>query len=130
MKKLVKQAEVNGKKLSQGKPVAAQAAQASSQPTAAAMTTASNEPPAATMTAAPAAARPSAPAGASTMGGVSNVDSDAIVADIVACIEALGLPAEALATLQSRQGLLSDSISPRLNAMRNRAYAQGFTARG
>jgi hypothetical protein len=41
MKKLVKQAEINVKKLSQGESVAAQAARATSQPTADSMTTAS-----------------------------------------------------------------------------------------
>lgn len=129
MKKLVKQAEVNGKKLSQGKTVVAQAAQASSEPTAAAPTAAPSKPTVA-VTAAPAAARPLAPAVAPAMSGVGDIDSDAIVADIVACIEGLGLPAEAIATLHGRQGVLSNTISPRLNAMRNRAYAQGFTARG
>jgi hypothetical protein len=130
MKKLVKQAEVNGKKLNQGKVVAAQAAQPSSVPTEAATTAELSELTAAATTAAPAAARPSAAAVASAVGGVGDNDSDAIVADIVACVEALGLPAEALVTLQSRHKVLSELISPRLNAMRNRAYAQGFTARG
>ncbi|EOD32379.1 hypothetical protein EMIHUDRAFT_230922 [Emiliania huxleyi CCMP1516] len=45
-------------------------------------------------------------------------------------IETLGLPADAMATLQQQRTALADAIAPHVNAMRNRHYVQGFNARG
>ncbi|EOD32767.1 hypothetical protein EMIHUDRAFT_230344 [Emiliania huxleyi CCMP1516] len=53
-----------------------------------------------------------------------------LVAALLAQIETLGLPADAMATLQQQRTALADAIAPHVNAMRNRHYVQGFNARG
>jgi len=118
-KKLVKLADINAKKLSQGKSTAPAAAAKPAAPKAAAAASA-----------APAGAA-AAPMGAAsqTMGGGAGIHGDALVTDMLARIESLGFPAEVLATLQQQREAISEAMAPRLNAMRNTAYAQGFTAR-
>ena len=69
--------------------------------------------------------RPPTPAG-----GGSADDESSLVAALLAQIETLGLPADAMATLQQQRTALADAIAPHVNAMRNRHYVQGFNARG
>lgn len=111
LKKLVKQAEINKKKLDQGKAVVAPQAPAAAKP--------APSPP-------PAAATPPAAAA----GGGSADDESSLVAALLAQIETLGLPADTMATLQQQRTALADAIAPHVNAMRNRHYVQGFNARG
>ena len=111
-KKLLKQAEINLKKLekqSNAKPAAAPSAKKS----AAAEKAASSAPAA--------AAAPSS--------GVAGKAETAIVDLLLARMQAMGLPAEALDLCRERRGDLSVAIVPALNALRNDAYTTGFNAR-
>jgi len=108
LKKLVKQAEINKKKLDQGKAVVAPQAPAAAKP--------APSPP-------PAAATPPVAAA-----GGGSADNESLVAALLAQIETLGLPADAMATLQQQRTALADAIAPHVNAMRNRHYVQGFNA--
>ena len=108
LKKLVKQAEINKKKLDQGKAVVAPQAPEAAKP--------APSPP-------PAAATPPVAAA-----GGGSADNESLVAALLAQIETLGLPADAMATLQQQRTALADAIAPHVNAMRNRHYVQGFNA--
>lgn len=118
MKKLVKQADVNAKKLSQGKTTQSPGAPS-----------ADKSAKAPQLAAKAAETAPGAAGSASAFSSGGNAEGDAIVADILARAEALGISAETLATLQTQREALSEAIAPRLNAIRNRCYVQGFNAR-
>ena len=113
-KKLVKQAQIAGKRLAQGKP-----AHAASLPSAGA------KPKAEAKGDGGAHADVIKPAA----GTVAGVEEQAIIADLLAAIGGLVLPDGAASALQGQRAALCSAIAPRVNAIRNDAYAQGFTAR-
>lgn len=118
-KKLIKNSEIAAKKMEK---VAAKGGAA--------------PPPAAPKAAKPAptgsssAAATKAPAAAAaTITTGHSTPEDVIVGDLLACLKALELPADVLARIEGQRGSLSGAIAPRVNALRNSAYAQGFTAK-
>jgi hypothetical protein len=117
-KKLLKNAEIAAKKLAKGGGAAA----APSKPAADAGKAAKQTPAAAAPTPPPAA-----PTGSSE-GVVGDAERE-LVAELLACIEGLALPAEAMAKLRAHESDLGLAITPQLNAMRNLAYTAGFAAR-
>ena len=52
-----------------------------------------------------------------------------IVADLLACLKALEVPEGVLASIEAQRGSLRGAIAPRVTALRNSAYAQGFSAK-
>ena len=54
---------------------------------------------------------------------------DVIVADLLACLKALEVPEGVLASIEAQRGSLRGAIAPRVTALRNSAYAQGFSAK-
>ena len=85
--------------------------------------------PAAGAKAATPKAPPAAAAGASAApppAALASDDAVAVVADLLACVD---LPEEAMEALRQQQSTLSAAIGPRLNAVRNQAYAQGLHAK-
>ena len=121
-KKLIKTAFENAKKLAKGGAVAAPKPPPASAP---------NKPttPAAAATAKkPAAAAPPA-APARTGAGAGSAERE-LVADLLACIETLALPADALASLRANEETLALSLAKTVNGLRNDAYTSGFLAHG
>ncbi|KAL1519962.1 hypothetical protein AB1Y20_023448 [Prymnesium parvum] len=113
-KTLLKQAEINAKKLEK----------------AAAKPSAAPAPSAKKAAAAGAAASPAAavvvPAAAGTPVGAAE---GAVVELLLLRMESLGLPADAIRSCREQHGALSLAIAPQLNVLRNEAYVAGFTAR-
>ena len=117
-KKLIKNAEIAAKKLAKGPtPVAPQAKVK--------VATADDDEKAAD--ARVPTVPPSVPTGASE--GVIGAAEGAIVNELLAAIESLGLPRDAMATLREKETALGLAIAPQVSAMRNAAYAAGFSAR-
>mmetsp|Transcript_7841 Transcript_7841/g.15972 ORF Transcript_7841/g.15972 Transcript_7841/m.15972 type:complete len:160 (-) Transcript_7841:224-703(-) len=115
-KKLIKNAEIAAKKLAKGGTAAAAA------PTWGKAAKAKGE---SSMPAAP----PPVPTGASAGSGITGATEQALVDDLLACVESLSLPADAVATLQSHREALALALAPQVSALRNSAYAAGFTAK-
>lgn len=114
-KKLIKQAQIVAKRLAQGK---------SAQPSVQAAASKKSEKPAAE------AAAPAPPVSAAAGAGVvAGADEQAVIGDILAAMESLALPEETLRVLSEQRAALCHAIAPQINAMRNSAYAEGFTAR-
>ena len=121
-KKLLKDAQIAQKKLAKGggaapKPQAAAgggAAAASAQP-----------PPAPT----PSVPAPPPPAPTGSGEGLAGADERELVMELLAAIEGLGLPADAMAKLRSHEAHLASALSPSVSAMRNAAYTAGFGAK-
>ena len=115
-KKMIKQAEITQKKLQKGGGAAA----------------AAPKPAKAAGKAAPAGAAPTpTPALAAvppSSGTTAGASERAITAELLACVDALGLPADAAAALRAHEATLAAAIAPHVAAMRNAAYAQGFAA--
>ena len=122
IKKLIKNSEIAAKKLEKS---AAKATRPSTAPTQAAPK--AKAAPAGTGSSAPAAGVAAPPATAISTG--HSTAEDVIVADLLACLKALYMPEGVLARIEEQRGSLSGAIAPRVNALRNSAYAQGFTAR-
>ena len=118
MKKLVKQAQIAAKRLAQGK--SAQAA---------ALPPAGGKPKGEAKGGSKGESGPPAAALKPAAGTVAGVEEQAIVADLLAAVGGLALPEEAQRALQDQRAALCSAIAPRVNAIRNDAYAQGFTAR-
>ena len=116
-KKMIKQAEITQKKLQKGGGAAAAAAP---------------KPAKAAGKAAPAGAAPTpTPALAAvppSSGTTAGASERALTAELLACVDALGLPADAAAALRAHEATLAAAIAPHVAAMRNAAYAQGFAA--
>ena len=53
---------------------------------------------------------------------------DVIVTDLLACLKGLSLPEEAMAHIEEQRSRLSAAVAPRVNALRNLSYAEGFTS--
>ena len=122
-KKLIKQAEINAKKLekSAGKPaVAAPPPSAKKAAAAAAAAAAPGAAAASQLPAAPPPASSAMPVGASER---------AIVELLLERMQTLGLPAEAINSCREHQAALGLAIAPQLNTLRNEAYVTGFNAR-
>eukprot|EP00316_Scyphosphaera_apsteinii_P021614 CAMPEP_0119310542 /NCGR_PEP_ID=MMETSP1333-20130426/19627_1 /TAXON_ID=418940 /ORGANISM="Scyphosphaera apsteinii, Strain RCC1455" /LENGTH=170 /DNA_ID=CAMNT_0007314741 /DNA_START=88 /DNA_END=600 /DNA_ORIENTATION=+ len=128
-KKLIKQADIKKKALAKGKGTSAtQSPAAAAKPAA---TTAKQPDTLAESPPAPAPGTVSSQIGAKALSATTsallmNEDEEALVADFLASIK---LPDEAMAALRQQQHALCMAIGPRLNALQNRAYAQGFHAR-
>ncbi len=115
-KKMIKQAENTQKKLQKGGGAAA----------------AAPKPAKAAGKAAPAGAAPTpTPALAAvppSSGTTAGASERVLTAELLACVDALGLPADAAAALRAHEATLAAAIAPHVAAMRNAAYAQGFAA--
>ncbi len=114
-KKLIKNAEIAAKKLAKGPAPAAPPKAPATEKLA--KHTGDQVP----------TAPPSVPTGSSD--GVVGTAEGAIVAELLAAIESLGLPADTVATLRENETALGQAIAPQVSAMRNTAYAAGFSAR-
>ena len=75
-----------------------------------------------------AAAGAAAPPAAAISTGHTTAE-DVIVADLLACLKALEVPEGVLASIEAQRGSLRGAIAPRVTALRNSAYAQGFSAK-
>ena len=115
-KKLIKNAEIAAKKLAKGPaPVAPQAKGK--------VATADDDEK-------PSGARvPTVPPSVPASEGVIGAAEGAIVNELLAAIESFGLPRDAMATLREKETALGLAIAPQVSAMRNAAYAAGFSAR-
>jgi len=65
---------------------------------------------------------PPAPTGAGVVGSAERE----VIGDLLAAIESMGLPSEAMATLRENEAVLGQAITPQMNALRNASYASGF----
>ena len=122
-KKLIKQAEINAKKMEKSAAKPAAPAPAPSAKKAAAAAAAAAAPGAAAASQLPAAPPPAAssmPVGASEL---------AIVELLLERMQTLGLPTEAISSCREHQAALGLAIAPQLNTLRNEAYVTGFNAR-
>ena len=121
VKKLIKNSEIAAKKLAttaaKGRPATA--------PTPAAPK--AKATPAGTGSSAAAAGAAAPPAAAISTGHTTA--EDVIVADLLACLKALEVPEGVLASIEAQRGSLRGAIAPRVTALRNSAYAQGFSAK-
>ena len=121
-KKLIKNAEITAKKLASGKkpPASSTAALAVSTD----VPTTSQTPRAKLPAMLP---PPPIPSG-SDGGMVGSMESE-LITDLLACIDFLGLPDDAVSTLHAHKATLAMALQPRVNAIRNDAYTAGFGAR-
>ena len=122
-KKCIKNSEIAAKKLEK---VATKATRPSTAPTPAAPK-AKAAPTGAGAGCSPAAGVAAPPATA--ISTRHSTPEDVIVADLLACLKALDMPEEMLTRIEGQRGSLRGAIAPRVNALRNSAYAQGFTAK-
>lgn len=120
-KKLLKNAEIAAKKLAKGGPAAAPAPKQGDAGKAAQKAVGSQQLPAAPPPAVP------VPTGGGS--GTVGANEAALVEEFLACAAALSLPAEAVAQLQAHKATLATAISPQVAALRNKAYAAGFSVR-
>ena len=74
------------------------------------------------------ATAPPAPVPTGSGVGIAGRAERDIVADLLASIEALKLPAEALSILKANEDALAKALQPTVNGLRNDAYAAGFGA--
>jgi len=123
VKKLIKNSEIAAKKLEKS---ASKGTRPATAPTPAAPK--AKVTPAGTGSSAPAAGAAAPKAAAAISTGHSTAE-DVIVADLLACLKALDMPEGVLARIEEQRGSLRGAIAPRVNALRNSAYAQGFTAK-
>lgn len=126
-KKLQKEAQIAAKKIAKGgaPPAAKPAGEAKTAAKPEAAATEKKKPAPAV-----AAAAPAVPTGSGPTQGVVGSSEGAIVAQLLACAESLALPADAIATLRANEATLAIAIQPRVNALRNEAYALGFSSHG
>jgi hypothetical protein len=122
VKKLIKNSEIAAKKLEKS---AAKGTRPATAPTPAAPK--AKATPAGTGSSAAAAGAAAPPAAAISTG--HSTAEDVIVADLLACLKALDMPEGVLARIEAERGSLRGAIAPRVNALRNSAYAQGFSAK-
>ena len=122
VKKLIKNSEIAAKKLATA---AAKGTRPATAPTPAAPK--AKATPAGTGSSA-AAAGAAAPPAATISTGHTTAE-DVIVADLLACLKALDVPEGVLASIEAQRGSLRGAIAPRVTALRNSAYAQGFSAK-
>ena len=123
VKKLIKNSDIAAKKLEKS---AAKGTRPATAPTPAAPKAKATPAGTGSSAAAAGAAAPKAAAAIST--GHSTAE-DVIVADLLACLKALDMPEGVLARVEAERGSLRAAIMPRVNALRNSAYAQGFSAK-
>ena len=123
VKKLIKNSDIAAKKLEKS---AAKGTRPATAPTPAAPKAKATPAGTGSSAAAAGAAAPKAAAAIST--GHSTAE-DVIVADLLACLKALDMPEGVLARVEAQRGSLRAAIMPRVNALRNSAYAQGFSAK-
>lgn len=121
VKKLIKNSEIAAKKLA----TAAAKGRPATAPTPAAPK--AKATPAGTGSSAAAAGAAAPPAAAISTGHTTA--EDVIVADLLACLKALEVPEGVLASIEAQRGSLRGAIAPRVTALRNSAYAQGFSAK-
>lgn len=114
MKKLLKNAEINLKKLEKQ---AAKGSKPAPQPSAKKIAAAADVAAAAT-----------APPPVAPSGGVVSKAEAAIVELLLERMQRMGL-SDAVSACRERQGDLSLAVAPALNALRNEAYTAGFNAR-
>ena len=119
--KLIKNSEIAAKKLA----TAAAKGRPATAPTPAAPK--AKATPAGTGSSAAAAGAAAPPAAAISTGHTTA--EDVIVADLLACLKALEVPEGVLASIEAQRGSLRGAIAPRVTALRNSAYAQGFSAK-
>ena len=122
VKKLIKNSDIAAKKLEKS---AAKGTRPATAPTPAAPK--AKATPAGTGSSAAAAGVAAPPAAAISTGHTTA--EDVIVADLLACLKALDMPEGVLARVEAQRGSLRAAIMPRVNALRNSAYAQGFSAK-
>lgn len=122
VKKLIKNSEIAAKKLATA---AAKGTRPATAPTPAAPK--AKATPAGTGSSA-AAAGAAAPPAATISTGHTTAE-DVIVADLLACLKALDVPEGVLASIEAQRASLRGAIAPRVTALRNSAYAQGFSAK-
>lgn len=117
-KALLKKAETAAKKLAKGP------AKAPPPPSGKKSAAAADTPGTATKV-------PTAPPPVPTGGceGVVGAAESALVSELLATIETLGLSAEAMSTLRANEAKLGIAIAPQVSSVRNSAYAAGFSAK-
>jgi hypothetical protein len=119
-KKLIKDAEINAKKIAKGGGGGAPAQQTA--PSAEKVNKKGK------VAVGPPASAPIAPAASS--GGPTGAAERALVTDLLGCIESLALPEGAMAALRANEAALASSIAPQVATLRNQAYSAGFVAVG
>ena len=119
-KKLIKNAQIAAKRVSQGKSAQSQGPAVSKAAVSAAKEKEASATP---------AARGAASNSPCAAGSVAGADEQAVVAGILSAMESLSLPEETLRVLHEKQAVLCSAISPQINTLRNNAYTDGFTAR-
>ena len=121
-KKLIKNAEITAKKLASGKKPPANSTAAPAVSTD--VPTTSQTPRAKLPCTLPPPPIPSSSAG----GAVGSMES-ILITDLLACIDSLDLPDDAVSKLRAHEATLAMALQPRVNAIRNAAYTAGFSAR-